>query len=103
MSDELENLQQQADAIKAKIEMLQRGEGNLDQALGEFNHQARRVRDALERVGISADLELQLNSLDHNTKLTLDDIAENQVRRNQLSQELTAIEEKIGRINIDLE
>ncbi len=102
MPDELESLQQQADAIKAEIEMLQRGKASLDQALGEFNHQARQVRDALVRVGINADLELQLKSLDSNTKLTLDDIAKNQAQRDQLSQKLTAIEEKIGRININL-
>ena len=102
MPDELESLQQQADAIKAEIEMLQRGKRSLDQALGEFNHQARQVRDALVRVGINADLELKLKSLDRNTKLTLDDIAKNQAQRDQLSQKLTAIEEKIGRMNTNL-
>ena len=102
MPDELESLQRQADAIKAEIEMLQRGKASLDQALGEFDHQARQVRDALVRVGVSTDLERKLKSLDGNTKLTLDDIAKNRAQRDQLSQKLAAIEEKIGRINSKL-
>ncbi len=98
MPDELDSLQQQADAIRAEIEMLQRAKRSLDDALGEFDHQARRVRDALVRVGgISADLELKLETLERNTKLTLDDTAKNQTRRDRLDQELAAIEAQIER------
>ena len=101
MSDELERLQRLADAIKAEIELLKRGKGSLDQALGEFDHQSRRVSDALVRVGNSSDLELQRKSIDRNTRLTLDDIAKNKVRSDQLSQRLAEIEEKIARLDIN--
>ncbi len=61
--------------LAAEIERLEVKRRQLDLALGEFLHETRRVRDALERVGgHSHALDARARALKRNVKLTRKDL-----------------------------
>ena len=64
------------------IEKLKARERALESALAEFEHQARRVRDSLERSGgRSLALETELAQLEENLALTRRDLTRLRVER----------------------
>ena len=81
----------------AEIERLDAKRRQLDLALGEFEHESRRVADALERLGgRSAELEARAKALARNRKLTAADLAKNATARDRL-------ERRHARLNADIE
>ena len=74
----------------ARLEMKQRA---LDEALGEFMHEGRRTRDALERVGgHSRDLETRARVLKKNAVLTRRDLEQTEREIESLQQQLARLE-----------
>ena len=67
--------QTERDHLEREIERLEMKRRALDEALGEFLHEGRRTRDALERVGgHSHALEAKARGLAKNAKLTRRDL-----------------------------
>ena len=67
--------QTERDRLEREIERLEMKRRALDEALGEFLHEGRRTRDALERVGgHSHALEAKARGLAKNAKLTRRDL-----------------------------
>ncbi len=65
-------------SLRAEIEKLETRRRQLDLALGEFEHEARRVGDALERLGgRSPEHEARAKSLAKNRGLTERDLRRN--------------------------
>ena len=67
----------------------------LDQALGEFLHEGRRTRDALERAGgRSRDLEAKARALTKNVEMTRRDLEQTEREIEALRRKLAEIEEE---------
>lgn len=96
MSDD--ELKARAAEIRTEIARLETFKRQLDGVLGEVDHQARRSRDGLERLGgRSPELEQNLTLLARNRKLHLSDQARNQTALRALRDELARIEERMAR------
>lgn len=73
----------------ARLEMKRRA---LDEALGEFLHEGRRTRDALERVGgHSHALEAKARGLAKNAKMTRRDLEQTEREIEGLQQQLARL------------
>ena len=84
--------------LEAEIEALQVKQRHLDLVRGEFEHDGRRVRDALERVGgRSHELEQRIKSLARNEKLTDTDLEQNAKALKRLERRLAEITAEIAR------
>jgi chromosome segregation ATPase len=84
--------------LEAEIEALQVKQRHLDVVRGEFEHDGRRVRDALERVGgRSHELEQRMKSLARNEKLTDTDLEQNAKALKRLERRLAEITAEIAR------
>ncbi len=84
--------------LEAEIEALQVKQRHLDLVRGEFEHDGRRVRDALERVGgRSHELEQKMKSLARNEKLTETDLEQNAKALKRLERRLAEITAEIAR------
>ncbi len=84
--------------LEAEIEVLQVKQRHLDVVRGEFEHDGRRVRDALERVGgRSHELEQRMKSLARNEKLTDTDLEQNAKALKRLERRLAEITAEIAR------
>ncbi len=84
--------------LEAEIEALQVKQRHLDVVRGEFEHDGRRVRDALERVGgRSHELEQRMKSLARNEKLTETDLEQNAKALKRLERRLVEITAEIAR------
>ncbi len=84
----------------AEIERLDAKRRQLDLALGEFEHESRRVADALERLGgRSAELEARAKALAKNRKLTESDLAKNATERDRLERRRAEISARIDRLD----
>ena len=84
--------------LEAEIEALQVKQRHLDVVRGEFEHDGRRVRDALERVGgRSHELEQRMKSLARNEKLTETDLEQNAKALKRLERRLAEITAEIAR------
>ncbi len=78
--------------LQAEIDALETRKHHLGQALGEFEHEARRVGDGLERAGGRApELEARLKTLADNQRLT-----EKQIRK--LDDEVAALNRRLAEI-----
>ncbi len=79
--------------LRAEIERLQRIEDALEEALGDFDHELRRVSDALIRAdGRSLGLDGKEAQLRKNIKLSQKDLESNRARQRLLRARLDAIE-----------
>ncbi len=79
----------------AEIERLEGVERRLAAALGEVDHEARRMKDALERIGgRSGELERRLATLRKDRKLTSKDQAKAAREIEELGRRLAHIEER---------
>ncbi len=84
--------------LEAEIEALQVKQRHLDVVRGEFEHDGRRVRDALERVGgRSHELEHRMKTLARNEKLTDTDLEQNAKALKRLERRLAEITAEIAR------
>ena len=84
--------------LEAEIEALQVKQRRLDLVRGEFEHDGRRVRDALERVGgRSHELEPRMKTLARNEKLTEADLEKNAKALKRLERHLAEITAEIAR------
>ncbi|MEE8293263.1 MAG: hypothetical protein V3R22_02475 [Kiloniellales bacterium] len=84
--------------LEAEIEALQVKQRHLDVVRGEFEHDGRRVRDALERVGgRSHALEQRMKTLARNEKLTDTDLEQNAKALKRLERRLAEITAEIAR------
>lgn len=84
--------------LEAEIEALQVKQRHLDVVRGEFEHDGRRVRDALERVGgRSHELEQRMKTLARNEKLTDTDLEQNAKALKRLERRLAEITAEIAR------
>ncbi len=84
--------------LEAEIEALQVKQRHLHVVRGEFEHDGRRVRDALERVGgRSHELEQRMKSLARNQKLTETDLEQNAKALKRLERRLVEITAEIAR------
>ncbi len=84
--------------LEAEIEALQVKQRHLDLVRGEFEHDGRRVRDALERVGgRSHELEQRMKTLARNEKLTDTDLEQNAKALKRLERRLAEITAEIAR------
>ncbi len=86
--------------IEAEIKLLLERHEQLGEALGEFEHEARRTRDALERLGgRSRVLEKKAVSLRKNRQLTRYDLRKQADSLDRLRQRLVALEAEIQGLN----
>ena len=84
--------------LEAEIEALQVKQRHLDVVRGEFEHDGRRARDALERVGgRSHELEQRMKTLARNEKLTDTDLEQNAKALKRLERRLAEITAEIAR------
>ena len=84
--------------FEAEIEALQAKQRNLDLVRGEFEHDGRRVRDALERAGgRSHELEQRMKTLARNEKLTEADLEKNAKTLKRLERRLAEITAETAR------
>ncbi len=84
--------------LEAEIEALQVKQRHLDVVRGEFEHDGRRVRDALERVGgRSHELEQRMKTLARNEKLPDTDLEQNAKALKRLERRLAEITAEIAR------
>ena len=98
MADALFELSAARARLEAEIEALQVKQRHLDVVRGEFEHDGRRVRDALERVGgRSHELEQRMKSLARNEKLTETDLEQNAKALKRLERRLAEITAEIAR------
>ncbi len=80
------------DRLEREIERLEGKRRQLDLALGEFLHEGRRTRDALERVGgHSHALEAKARGLKKNAKMTRRDLERTDREIENLQQRLAEI------------
>ena len=99
MAATFRDLRTEAALIRAEIEELQAHAQGLKRVRGEFDHEYRRSRDALERAGGRApEVEARMKSLDKNQRLTRRDIEKNQRSLDALKRRLAEIEAKIARL-----
>ncbi len=84
--------------LEAENEALQVKQRHLDLVRGEFEHDGRRNRDALERVGgRSHELEQRMKTLARNEKLTETDQEQNATALKRLERRLAEITAEIAR------
>ena len=96
MSASVAELYAERRRIEAEIDLLQARQEELGGVLGEFEHEARRTRDALERLGgCSRDLEKKAAHLRKNQQLTRSDLRQQTDTLHRLRQRLVALEAEI--------
>jgi chromosome segregation ATPase len=96
--DALSELGAERARLEAEIESLQKRQRHLDLVRGEFEHDGRRVRDALERVGgRSHELEQRLRTLARNEKLTEADLEKDAKALKRLERRLAEVTAEIAR------
>ena len=97
--DEISALLGEAQRIRNELARLEAIEDVLEEALGDFEHQLRRVGDGLVRAGgRSMDLEGQAKLFHDNRKLTLEDLEKNRARRRTLDERLSAIDGELSKL-----
>ena len=100
MPDARSDLLAERARIQAESERLDGKRRQLDLALGEFEHESRRIGDALERLGgRSAELEARAKALAKNRKLTAADLAKNATEGDRLARRHAEISARIGRLD----
>ena len=88
------------DRLTAEIDRLEIKQSQLDLALGEFLHETRRVRDALERVGgHSHALDARAGALRKNVKLTRKDLEKTAKEIEKLRQRRAEIASQTGSLD----
>ena len=101
MTESSRDLQTEAALIRAEIEELQAHARGLERVRGEFDHEYRRSRDALERAGgRSREVEARMKTLDRNQRLTCQDIGQNRRSLEALQRRLAEIEAEIARLEV---
>ena len=94
---DLETLLRDADDLERELIRLQDHDRELLASLGEFDHQSRRFRDALERAGgRSRDAERALERLKSNQDLAGRDRTRTQGEIDRLQDRLAAIRSRIA-------
>ena len=84
--------------LEAEIEALRVKQRHLDLVRGEFEHDGRRVRDAMERVGgRSHELEQRMKALARNEKLTEADLEKNAKALKRLERRIAEVTAEIAR------
>lgn len=79
--------------LRAELERLERIEDALEEALGDFDHELRRVADGLIRAGgRSSELDQQTAQLRKNIALSQKDLDGNRARQRSLSTRLQGFE-----------
>ncbi len=100
MPDARSGLLAERESLRAESERLDAQRRQLDLALAEFEHESRRVGDALERLGgRSAELEARAKALAKNRKLTESDLAKNATERDRLERRRAEISARIDRLD----
>ena len=100
MADARSDFLAERERLQADIERLEAKGRQLDLALGEFEHESRRVGDALERLGgRSAELEARAKTLAKNRKLTEADLAKNADARDRLERRHAQVSARIERLD----
>jgi chromosome segregation ATPase len=85
------------DRLEKELERLAMKRRALDEALGEFLHEGRRTRDALERVGgHSHALDAKARGLKKNAKLPRHDLEQTEREIERLRQRLAEIDRAAG-------
>ena len=85
--------QTERDRLEQELERLVMKRRSLDEALGEFLHEGRRTRDALERVGgHSRDLEARARALKKNAAMTRRDLEQTERKIEGLQQQLSRLD-----------
>jgi chromosome segregation ATPase len=98
MPDAPSELSAERARLEAKIEALRVKQRHLDLVRGEFEHDGRRVRDALERVGgQSHELEQRMKALARNEKLTEADLEKNAKALKRLERRLAEVTAEVAR------
>ena len=88
--------QSERDRLEREIERLEVKRRALDMALGEFLHEGRRTRDALERVGgHSHALEAKARGLAKNAKMTRRDLE-------QTDREIEGLQRQLAEIGAEI-
>lgn len=85
------DLREDAEKIRAELRHLEQVEHALEEARGEFEHELRRVGDALVRAGRSRDLDSRDRQLRDNVALNRKDLDKNRARRHTLEARLRDI------------
>lgn len=86
-----------AEKLRKKLDRLERTEDVIEEGLGDFQHELRRVGDALVRVGgRSLELDRRERQLRENIKLARKDLEKNRVAREKLIKRLSTLEREIG-------
>jgi septal ring factor EnvC (AmiA/AmiB activator) len=81
-------------ALRTEIERLERVEDTLEEARGDFDHELRRVCDALIRAGgRSLELDAKAAQLRKNIKLSEKDLQNNRARQRSLRSQLNDAEQ----------
>ena len=89
--------QSERDRLEQELERLAMKRRALDEALGEFLHEGRRTRDALERVGgHSHALDAKARVLKKNVKLTRRDLERTEREIEDLQQRLAEMDRPAG-------
>jgi chromosome segregation ATPase len=92
----LKDLEREASETAARIRDLQQTRRRLARAKDEADHQARRDRDALERLGGRApEVESRLSLLDQGRRLTARALEET-------DRELAALERRLAEIEVEI-
>ncbi len=98
MPDASSELSAERARFEAEIEALRVKQRHLDLVRGEFAHDSRRVRDALERVGgRSHELEQRMKTLARNEKLTEADLEKNAKTLKRLERRLAEVTAETAR------
>ena len=97
MADPIDLLKNVAEGLADEIERLEEMCQTLEEMLGDVEHQMRRSRDDLERLGgTSGEIEHELKLLGENQRLTTADRDKNRSRLEELQHSLTDIFERIS-------
>ena len=89
--------QMERDRLEREIERREMKRRALDLALGEFLHEGRRTRDALERVGgHSHALEAKARGLKKNVKMTRQDLE-------QTDREIGGLQRRLAEIGTEID
>lgn len=92
MTDAADDLERQTAAFEARLGALRRTRRHLALAKDEEDHQARRLKDALERQGgREAEAESQLSLLDEGRRLTAKALARADTEIEDLERRLAAL------------
>lgn len=99
MVERLRALEAERDELRGAIERLERMREQLLSARDEFEHQARRGGDALQRAGgASRDIEQRLGLLGENLKLTDQDLERGRRELEGLGSRLETVVSEIERL-----